>query len=337
LTRQGPCCYLCMCKYLNIIKKHVRPLLLPALCGLIFGACQAGDPPQGQFDHGGVPDIWVPPDLPADCEHAPKLSPPKLDPYPNPTVYALQPFRGVAVGAKKITARVGSATAKPVDVGSDGRFCIEVQLIPDAVNSVTFTPWDQNTCPGQETVITLTHKTTTVLDGGVTTLLNVAKGQPVTSDEKPDKGDLSYAVDGDANSSVTLSFWDFDLGGTCDAFAWVRVDLGKVYTVTKIKIFWPASVQSDYATCYSVLLSPNSAPVDPDPAQIQDWQTVKQESNGTPQDPVILTVPTAARWAALLLYENRSSGWTETFALGDFEVWGQDPNAVPPPPPDKCQ
>ncbi|MBW2530327.1 MAG: discoidin domain-containing protein [Deltaproteobacteria bacterium] len=282
-------------------------------------------------------DTWVAPDLPPTCENAPKLSAPKIDPYPNPTVHARQPFRGVAAGAARITARVGAVTFAPVDVGADGRFCIEAQLIPDAVNTVTFTPWDPISCPGIETTVTLSHKTVAAADAGVTTLQNVAKGQPVSSQDAPDKGSLSYANDGDPKSTVTFSFWDWDWGGTCDKYTWVRVDLGKVYNVTKVKVLWPPQVGNDYGRCYGVLLSSATAPVDPDPSQIQDWESVKEESNGTPQDQVILINPTAARWAALLLYENASTSLTETFVLGDFEVWGQDPNAVPPPPPDRCE
>ena len=337
MTRHLYCCYGSIYKYLNIINKlapHVITSLL--LAGLLCG-CHAEDPPIGQFDHGGTVDSWRPPDQPPTCEGAPKLAAPKLDAYPNPTAHPVQPFRGVAPGAATITARVGSVTFKPVSVGSDGHFCIEAQLIPDAVNTVTFTPWDANTCPGIDTTITLTHRTTPGVDAGITTLQNVAKSQPVSAAEAPDSGDLSYIVDGDAKSTATFSFWDWDWGGACDKYVWVRVDLGKVYNVTKVKILWPPQVGSDYARCYGVLLSSSTAPVDPDPQQIQDWETVKEESNGLPQDQVILTAPTAARWAALLMYENASSGLTETFVLGDLEVWGQDPNAVPPPPPDKCE
>jgi len=328
-----------MYKYLNIIKKldtRTNPaMLVAALCSLLW-SCQAEGPPSGVYDHGGVPDLWVAPDLPPSCENATKLPAPKLDPFPNPTAYASQPFRGVAAGADKLIARVGSMTFAPVTVGSDGRFCVEAQLIPDAINTVVFTPLDKNGCPGIETSATVTHRTTASADAGVTTLQNVARGQPVSAGETPDEGELSYIVDGDAKSTVTLSFWDWDWGGTCDKSVWVRVDLGKVYNVTKVKLIWPPQVGSDYATCYDVLLSSKTAPVDPDPAQIQDWESVKEESNGTDQDQVILINPTPARWAALLLYENASSGITETFKVGELEVWGQDPNAVPPPPPDSC-
>lgn len=307
-------------------------ILVVALAG-----CQAVEPSKGQYDRGFMPDSWIPPDLPVTCENTPKVAAPKLDPYPTTTGYAIQPFRGVATGAATITARLGSVTFAPVKVGSDGRFCVEVQLIPDAPNTVTFTPWDQYTCPGIETTIMVTHKTTPGVDAGVTTVQNVAKNQPVTSNETPDEGTLSYAVDGDPKSSVTLSFWDWDWSGTCDKHAWVRVDLGKVYNVTKLKVLWPPQVGSDFARCYAVLLSSKPAPVDPDPQQIQDWETVQELDNADSQDQVVLVAPTPARWAAVLMYENDSSGLTETFKLGEFEVWGQDPGAVPPPPPDRCE
>jgi hypothetical protein len=45
----------------------------------------------------------------------------------------------------------------------------------------------------------------------------------------------------------------------------------------------------------------------------------------------------AARWAALLLYENESNGMYENLDLDEFEVWGQDPDATPTPPAEKCK
>lgn len=337
LTRHSCGCYPLSTDNTNFIGKLVTRSKLGLLLLALFScACEAEDPGTGTYDLGYAPDYWSAPDLPPTCEGAQKVSPPKVDPYPNPTGYAIQPFRGVAPGAYQITARVGSSTFKPVLVGSDGRFCIEAQLIPDAVNTVTLTPWDRNTCPGFDTTVTLTHQSQSKSDAGVTTVQNVARNQPVTTEWAPESGTADYAVDGDPKSVLEMSFWDWDWGGTCDKSVWVRVDLGKVYTVTKIKVLWPPQVEDLYARCYTVIVSPKSSPVDPDPQQIQDWETVKEESNGTSQDQVILISPTAVRWVALLMYENASTGIYETFKLGELEVWGQDPNVVPPPPPDRC-
>jgi hypothetical protein len=181
------------------------------------------------------------------------------------------------------------------------------------------------------TTVSIQHKTTPSVDAGMPTIQNVAMKQPVDEQNMESGSQLSFVVDGDENSYVEFSF--FDTGGSV---AWVRVDLGKAYTVSRLKIKYPAQVDSEYAKVYTVLLSPKAAPVDPDPSQATDWKTVKQESTGGPEVQDIKISPESARWAAFLMYENGSMYLWENFRVAEFEVWGQDPNAQPPPPPDRC-
>jgi hypothetical protein len=311
-------------------------LLLGISLGAAGGGCTAESPPNLVLDVHR-PDAYVRPDAPLGCAERPPLSAPVLDPYPDPTTSALQVFRGTASGADLVTARGGVGAAAPAKVGADGRFCIEVTLLPDSTNAVTFAAVDPYGCPGRETLITVSHRTGERQDAGVLSAVNVAKKASIASQLQPDEGALGHVNDGDPSSFAAFSFVDWDAGSSCDKFTWIRVDLGKTYIVTKVKIRWGPSTDGTYATCYSVLLSAASSPADPDPAPAGDWTVAKQVTTGDAADQVLTLNPTAVRFAALLLYEDGATGLWETFKVAELEVWGYDPGATPPPPADHCR
>src|SRR5512137_390549 len=87
---------------------------------LLVAACTAETPPNQKVDFAQI-DFFAPPDYPGTCPSVPTLAAPSLDQYPNPTSYAVQPFRGSAPGAAQIVARGGVGAAKPSPVGADGR------------------------------------------------------------------------------------------------------------------------------------------------------------------------------------------------------------------------
>lgn len=301
---------------------------------LLFMGCRADDPQGGKLDLDPPPDgdPWFP-DGPVNCSNTVPLPAPIFNPPPPAsTSYGLQPFRGKSTGAAKLYAQLGSATTKPVTVSSDGTFCIEVQLLLDSPNVVTFTPLDINGCPGISTKQTITHKSVPKIDAGMPTIQNVAKGQPVSELNMDSSSQLSYVVDGDSSSYAKFSFFD---SGSSNA--WIMVDLGKSYTVSKLYVRYPSSVSNDYAKEYQILVSAKAAPVTPDPSEVTDWKSLKHETNGDATAQLIPISPESVRWVALLLYENGSTYLWETFLISELEVWGQDPNAQPPPPPDSCQ
>lgn len=245
------------------------------------------------------------------------------------------------LGAKTLLARGGMGVEAPIPVGSDGRFCVEVTLLPDSPNSVAFTPLDHNGCPGIETVITISHKTTAVVDGGISSPINVSENTPlrIKDEDHLEENSLENINDGKESTFATLAFWDLIDNGECDEHTWIAVDLLKTYTISKVKLFWASNVDKSYATCYSILLSESKQPENPDPSS-PDWNTVLpggNVSNGDERDQVHSINPQGARWAALLLYEDGETYLKESFKLAEFQVWGQDPNAVPPPPPDRCE
>jgi len=320
----------------------LRPLLLQfsAIALLAAIGCTAEPPPTKVYDQSRPLDLYPwPPDIPPGCPSPPTLVAPVIEQYPNPTAYALQPFRGTAPGADLLLAKGPTGAAQPVKVLSDGKFCTEVTLLPDSPNTVTFSPLDVNGCPGRETVVSILHKSVATVDGGVSSIINVGKNAPVHSPTNPEEGVLSYVNDGDENTGVKLSFsdwWD-PTGAACDANTWIRRDLGKSYTVSKLKVVWGPNVGTDYGQCYALLLSAKASPVDPDPAQTSDWTVVKQDQSNADSSPLLVPLsPQSARWAALILYENGSTGINEVFRVAEIEVWGQDPNATPQAPPDHC-
>lgn len=317
-----------------------RRALLAILAGAAFlgVACEAASPLKNTLDSTVPPDRG-PLDIPPGCPATPQLAAPKLDPFPDPSPNALQAFRGRAAGATMVTARGGAGTAAPQSVGDGGEFCLEVRLIEDAQNTVTFIPLDERGCPGESTVVTLRHQSIAGADGGVSAITNVAQNGAVTSSQPPeDDAELSRVNDGDPATSVRLKFWDIDItdNGSCDAFAWIQIDLGKPYTVSKIKLHWSVTKGAPYAVCYAVLLSKVEAPGAPD-ASSADWTVAVQKPDGTPEVQELAIDPEVARHVAVLLFENDSMGLQEEFEIGEIEVLGQDPNAVPPPPPDRCE
>jgi len=316
----------------------ILPLLL--LVAILPLSCTAQDPAPPSFDlEPARKDIYLLPDRSASCPRVPTLPPPRLDFYPNPTAYALQPFRGQCPGASLVTATGGAGTAAPATVGASGKFCIEVKLLPDAANTVQFQCVDARGCVSTPTKVLIYHKTSATQDAGITSPINLARKQPVSLSNKTtlDKGPLSYVNDGLAQSSVEVSISDWT--SACDKCGIILVDLGKAYTVSKLKVVWGPNAAKNYGQCYTILLSAKSAPAMPDCQKANpDWKVAHMETSGISQPKAQVINPVQARWAALLLYENWATNLlSETFDVAEFEVWGQDPGASPPPPPDRCK
>ena len=298
--------------------------------------CTADDPTPPNYDLGSKQDILEVPDFPPGCTKQPVVGQPVLEVYANPTSYARLPLRGTCAKASKITAKGGAGTFQ-ADVGSSSKFCIELTLLPDTSNSFTLHCLDGQGCPGPPLKISINHKTTPKSDAGINVPINLAKNQPITSLPAPKSGSLKSVVDGKIGSFASFEFWDRDIigPGEFDNCSWIKVDLGKSYTVSEFKITWYS--QQKYGQGYVILTSSTTA-TDPkcDKANV-GWQVQKQEKAGDYKPQSIKISPVAARWVALLMYEDEAKGFYEYFDLDEFEVWGQDPDATPPPPPDKCK
>lgn len=298
----------------------------------LLGACSADSPPHGTFDGPETPtDGW--PDAPANCPQPGTLKIASISSYPDPTCYTLQPFRGSAPGAFKIVARGNGGTAQPAKVASDGKFCIEVTLVASTQNTITFSPIDSTGCPGQDLKKTITHQTCASPDAGVS-VVNVAQGGTVTSDSSPSKGNNAYLTDGKTSTVVEYTGgW-----GWVDADIWVGVALGSPVEVQKIVVKWRDKSGSgcDYGARYKIATSAFSSPGKWD-LNSGSWAQLEDITSGDGGDDTFTySTKKLAQHVALLLKVNGCTGWSETFALEELEVWAQDPKATPTPPADKC-
>ena len=304
------------------------PLLIFG-CLLLVG-CQA-EPPPGIGRDAQVQPASVLPPAPLGCDQVPPLPPPIVNAgYANPSPYTVIPLSGQALGATHIQAFGGAGSARPGGVTPDGSFCIEITLMPNITNSITLIALDHQGCPGQKLDLTVGHQTAnTPGTGGSVEPRNVAKGAPITAGNSTADGNpVGFFNDGELSTWAQFSFYDLEINGDCDKFVWVRVDFDRPYTITKFRTQWWQGAGSNVASCMAVLLTNVPGAGVPDPLG-QQWKAVAPPGTSPPADGWIPIQPEIATSAALLLYEDGATGISETFDLAEFEVWGQDPSAMP--------
>lgn len=288
--------------------------------------CRADDPSPGQYDGGRTDQKQA--DFFQNC---PSPSPLKVSikGYVNPTCYTIQPFQGLAQGADHIVAQGGAGTAPPAKVNAvDGSFCIEVQLLPNALNNIVFSPIDHQGCMGVPTSKTIQHHSCSQPDAG-TSQVNIALGASVSSSEQPSQGQGFFLVDGNPSTVVTYTGgW-----GWSDAKLFIGLGFSQQVAVHRIIVRWRDAKGGggcDYGESYDVAVSAFSNPgKDLKSGAWTMIQEVKNGDGGTDS----FTVPAAqAKNVALLLHTDGCVGWSEKFALAELEVWAIDPGSVPPPP-----
>ena len=303
------------------------------------GGCSAEDPGSFQFDAGGRKDALPPvPDFEHACPQAAGAAP-VIRAAPEQSSYRTVPLRGFAPGADTIVAQGPAGNFRPVAAGSDGSFCIEVELLPEVSNEISVVGIAEG-CRSRPALLRISHHAASEPAPVDSLAHNVAIGAPTTASSAPDDGSSpSVLTDGKVSSFAEFSMFDPDIQMTADKFIWIKVDLKKAYSLSHVTLHWgpTAAEQKSYASCYALLLSEKAQPAAPDPAS-PDWVVVAERSDGDARSQKVAFSPTQARWAALLLYEDDAIRWNamERFALAELEVHGQDPNAVPSVPEDRC-
>ena len=307
--------------------------------GLSLTACTAGDPGGVKFD--AAVDARQEPDVFTGCQPG-QPSQPRIDPNPPRTQHQDYPFRGRAMGATTVFIE-GPDGSQTADVGSDGRFCVQVTLNTDSDNQITFVGRDGDGCTSTKATASIEHLTDPGSGGEPgNEIKNVAadsEGARVSYLKgKPDQGSAVDVHDGIVETAATVIFNDPDgFGSDCDFTddsTWIRFDFDQSYIVTQARIKWPKDVGDLYALCYKVLLTHEENAGDPNSSQ--DWLDVATETKGTAETQEITIIPQLARSAALVLYEDNDFGVREEFRVAEFEVDGQDPDGTPPPPPPVC-
>jgi hypothetical protein len=307
----------------------VLPTLLITLAAAAT-ACKAEDPPE--VPHDSAVDDAAPPDA-SGCT-APSSLKVSIDKVPNPTCYTVQPLRGTAKGAATITAQGGVGAAAPVSVNqSDGKFCIEVMLNSDSLNAITLQPIDANGCPGSGEKVDVTHKTCVQPDAGVA-VTNLALGAAVNANKTPSKGDAGDLTDGKTSTVVEYAGgW-----GITNAGIKLSVALKQAVQVEKIVIRWRDAKGSgcdygaDYKLAYTSLSSPGEVDIS------GPWSELKSVTDGAGgvETYTYSSNKPFARHVGLIMDKNGCTGWTETFAIAELEIWAKDPSKVPLPPADRC-
>jgi hypothetical protein len=308
-------------------------LCLPLLFVLV--SCRADTPPNVSQDYGTPDRLPLAPDLgQPTCPPIDTLTSPTLD---NGTVQTATqtpyPLRGAAPGAASLAISVGGAFFVG-NVSTNGTFCVEVELQPNVPNTLQLIPRDSRGCPGRPLSATITHKTLPNQDAGVSpTLENRALNGGIQSNQDVDKGSLPQLNDGIETNGATLSMWD----PLNDNVTWIRIDLGRSYLVSRVRIVWGNTAIADesYATKYAIALTDDENVKDPEQA---GWTVPVQDSMAKPETQEVHFKPVRARTAALMLYEDGGTSYfgVETFSIAEIEVYGQDPNASPPILPDSC-
>ena len=317
-------------------------ILMPALITSLFSfsACTANDLPDQGYDSALAKDVGGALEKGTNCDGTSSLVAPIPSPAP-PSSYAykIMPIRGSAPGASLVGAVATSGQSKLASVGSSSTFCIEVDLVKGD-NSIKLFGLDNNGCQGklsQSYPVSYSGSDPSP-DMGVVKPANLAKGKSITSDPAPKSGSLSSVNDGSTTTSATFSFSDIETSSKCDNCAWIKVDLGKAYTVSTFRIRWASNVGTDYAICHTILTAKSTPAQNPDCTVNAGWTVTNMETKGGAVPKDITVQPVTARYVAFLMYENDSGpAISETFKLAEFEVWGVDPGATTPPQPDRCK
>ncbi len=317
----------------------MRILFLPILISSILSAgCKLTEPGDVGFDTGQSRDGKSPVDKDISCDGTAALSAPKPSPTP-PAQYAYKilPIRGSAVGASHVGAEATSGSSKLTSVGSSGMFCIEVDLVK-GTNSIKLYGLNKNGCQGKMSQpYAVTYTPIASPDAGSVKPANQAKGKPISSNSTLKSGSLSNVNDGSATTQATFSFSDIEITTTCNQCAWVKIDLGKAYTLTQFRIKWGANAGTDYGKWFTILTAKSTPAKNPDCSTNAGWTVTHNQKAGGPNPKPIIVQPVAARYAVLQMCENNGTGTSETFKLAEFEAWGVDLGATTPPLPDRCK
>lgn len=295
----------------------------------LLSACRAESPDYGHYDAS----------IPADSGVSLAVSPPRDCPAvdnravilevsaPAETSSRSQPIRGRAAGAVDVFARVGGGTSSLGSIGTSGTFCVPVDLYPDSQNVIELVPRTADGCWGQARTVSIRHWSAEIQPNAEPLPLNVAVNRAVDSSPDLSGGyELTAINDGEPGTWTELSLWD----AFGSRYAWVRVNLGGLHTISRIEIQWtPGESNTEWAKKYKVMLSAENDPGTPDPEAVpSSWTTVVQEDDaawGTQQK---IVSPTNARWAALLLYLDAVQGLEERFRIAEFGVYAMQPAAA---------
>lgn len=250
----------------------------------------------------GLPDA-----PPPNCSSVPPQ--PSVTSYPQTTSFPKAAVKGIAPGAVKVQV-TGAAAPQSAPVAG-GIFCIEVSLFP-GINHLQLVSVDGKGCSSSPVFIDIQL----AAEGPV----NIAHGLLASTKRQPDAGLVSYLSDGQLSTVARFSFWDTT--SACDEREHIWYDLGSLRSIDQVNVRYPKKGNfKSYMVCWDLLISGQVSPADPDPKH-PDWTLVQGSTSDTYADVTIKLGGTQARHVALLMYEDASTSYQETFELAEVEVWG---------------
>ncbi|HHW58573.1 MAG TPA: hypothetical protein GXX15_13260 [Clostridia bacterium] len=144
--------------------------------------------------------------------------------------------------------------------------------------------------------VTVAPNTLAVSNGG-NNLTNLALNKPATASSIENSNYLaSYAFDGNQSTRWSSAFSDPQ---------WIAVDLGTVYTVSRVKLYWEAA----YAKSFQIQVSTDNT----------NWTTVYSTTSGTGGVNDITFTPVNTRYVRMYGTER---GTPYGYSLWEFEVYG---------------
>jgi hypothetical protein len=295
------------------------PLLLLAVsCG--FDDAQ---PPNQILYDGGAAQL-------PGADGASTLAPPIPDPVASSVCATSVAVQGSATAGSNVIVYGGalstlSTTAHP----TTGRFCLDVELVPDSENTLRLMAQDPTLGMSSAVTVKVTQQSSCKDDATAPQVdppksKNVALGSSATSKDKPKEGNLGLLTDGDSKTFVQVGMdcpW-YNPKCPFDSYnGWVSISLGKLYLLDHIVVRWKDS-SGDFGKEYKVLVSSMTNPGDPDPKNGY-WTKVAEvdSGDGGSDSFAVKGSKVYAQHVALWLEFDGATSAGETFSIGEVEVW----------------
>jgi hypothetical protein len=290
--------------------------ILPALlaCPLAsLGACSA----EGTDDY--VPDGPGPedPSDPTDPD-APTLS---VTMAPEETRFYTAPIEGMGPSRGTLLVQSQGGNVLAIDIGPDGRFCVDVLLERGTLNHIMLQALDSTSGAYTNTVLV------EVLQQGDPpeapqdeSSKNVAlSGSVERMSVVLTEGVLSYLNDGDPNTFV-------DLKNNWDGADWLILRLGERAPVELLRI---EGVEGCHLQKFAVMLSDADQPGDPRVGHPDWWTCPDCDVDGAPPTIEFRFDAVVARFVGIHFKSRSCGGWVGHHKVREIQAW--TPPAPAPP------
>ena len=268
-----------------------------------------------------------------------RADPPVLDAIPQTTVYPSIPVHGTAEAGGTVLIKAMDGTTVSAEVQSSGRFCTDVMLQKEAVNTFAISVIDtfgnesapvsltvqQSGSPQQQMMIMNTNQSQNMATGGAT-----------SSSLSWDHGSGNDMIDGNADSFAGA--WQRNQGLHWTDY--ITVQLSNRSMIDHIRIRAPGSCP--LTAPFKLYISDADAPSDPDTTPMS-WTWVKDFPANSANTDYTVKLDTPASMTHVSVYLDRgwSLGsdevncgnwwtWGAYYSISEIEVWSTMGPGLPP-------